>query len=350
MHLLFANTGVQILCFPLRGGNRYSATQIGYGFQRCRTAAGVEGQEPKTIPYLQWQIVQGTSNRLFLAVETTCGDPEAGYFCEAGTLIKDFHIRLEGMVDLAGQPLKGLPPIELVIRPVTAIAGDAKAVHMVLDFGNSRTGGLLLELSGEISQTPHMMPFELVNRYHLDAWNDQGQFTSTPASRWFSSKTHWCNTPYLPPLAQKRIEYHMPEEEEKPATGWFGRTIKPKPTKVEVTLTPSMFDDLSMVRLGREADDMIHVIRADGDIRTGVSSPKRYLWADDASWLEGANWFMADPTDRARSGRLRRAAGRAVPAIRPRGRPRFPSERRRSQGERVRHGHALEATSRPAGP
>ena len=57
-----------------------------------------------------------------------------------------------------------------------------------------------------------------------------------------------------------------------------------------------------MVRLGREADDMTQVMRVEGDIRTGVSSPKRYLWADDDSWLEGANWFMADPADRQRSG------------------------------------------------
>ena len=53
-----------------------------------------------------------------------------------------------------------------------------------------------------------------------------------------------------------------------------------------------------MVRLGREADDICQVMQAKGDIRTGVSSPKRYLWADDASWLEGANWHMADPDDR----------------------------------------------------
>ena len=25
---------------------------------------------------------------------------------------------------------------------------------------------------------------------------------------------------------------------------------------------------------------------------------QRYLWADDASWLEGAFWYMADPHDR----------------------------------------------------
>ena len=57
-----------------------------------------------------------------------------------------------------------------------------------------------------------------------------------------------------------------------------------------------------MIRMGREADDVVSVMRADGDIRTGVSSPKRYLWADDSSWLEGANWHMADTADRCHTG------------------------------------------------
>ena len=77
-------------------------------------------------------------------------------------------------------------------------------------------------------------------------------------------------------------------------------------------VTPPMFDDLSMVRMGREADDVVQVMRAEGDIRTGLSSPKRYLWADDASWLEGANWHMADPADRCQYGHLRRHAQAAL--------------------------------------
>ena len=122
-----------------------------------------------------------------------------------------------------------------------------------------------------------------------------------PAARWFSSKTHWCNTPYLPALPQKKIEYHNVSEEEARG-GWFGRGKKPRQNKVEVVVVPPLFDDFSMVRMGREADDVAQVMRAEGDIRTGVSSPKRYLWADDASWLEGANWHMADPADRCRTG------------------------------------------------
>lgn len=301
MHVLFADTGVQIVCVPLRGGSRYQTAQIGYGWQRCQCAGPADDQPPRNYPFIQWQIIQAATTKLFLAVDTTCGDPEVGFFCLPSALAKDFTIHLDRLLDLQGKPLKGVPEVELCIRPATATAGDPKHVHMVIDFGNSRTGALLLELAGEISQTPQMLPFELMNRYHLDAWNEAGEAIGMPAARWFSSKTHWCNTPYLPPLAQKKTEYHAVDEEEG-RSGWFRRGKKPKQAKVEVVVAPPMFEDFSMVRLGREADDVGQVMRAEGDIRTGLSSPKRYLWADDASWLEGANWHMADPADRCGTG------------------------------------------------
>ena len=49
-----------------------------------------------------------------------------------------------------------------------------------------------------------------------------------------------------------------------------------------------------MVRMGREADDLAGLMRTEGEVRSSVSSPKRYLWAKDDSWLEGAIWFMAE--------------------------------------------------------
>ena len=301
MHVLFANTGVQVVCIPLRGGSRYQTNQIGYGWQRCAIAGAAANDPPRTFAYIQWQIIQSGTTRLFLAVDTSCGDPEVGYFCSPNSLTRDFLVNLQGLLDIDGKPLKGVPDIDLCIRPAAATAGDAKHVHMIIDFGNSRTGVLLLELAGEISQTPQMLPFELANRYHLDAWNEEGEFVSQPAARWFSSKTHWCNTPYLPPLEQKKTDYHTVGDEDG-KRGWFGRGGKSRQAKVEMVVKPPLFDDLSMVRMGREADDVVQVMRAEGDIRTGVSSPKRYLWADDASWLEGANWHMADPTDRCKTG------------------------------------------------
>jgi len=169
MHVLFANTGVQVVCTALRGGSRYQTNQIGYGWQRCAIPGATANDPPRTFPYIQWQIIQSGTTRLFLAVDTSCGDPEVGYFCSPNSLTRDFLINLQGLLDIDGKPLKGVPDIDLCIRPAAATAGDAKHVHMIIDFGNSRTGVLLLELAGEISQTPQMLPFELTNRYHLDA-------------------------------------------------------------------------------------------------------------------------------------------------------------------------------------
>ena len=107
MHVLFANTGVQTVCIALRGANRWSAAEIGYGWQRCRCGTGRDGDQTTPYPYIQWQVIQSGTTRLFLAVDTTCGDPEVGYFCEAGSLTKDFLIRLEGILDLNGKPLRG---------------------------------------------------------------------------------------------------------------------------------------------------------------------------------------------------------------------------------------------------
>ncbi len=124
MHVLFANTGVQIVCVPLRGGSRYSTAQIGYGWQRLRCASAEEDEEPTAYPYVQWQVIQSGTTRLFLAVDTTCGDPEIGYFCDPGTLTKDFVIRLEGILDLEERPLRGVPRVEVCIRPAAPPAAS----------------------------------------------------------------------------------------------------------------------------------------------------------------------------------------------------------------------------------
>jgi hypothetical protein len=84
----------------LRGGSRYQTNQIGYGWQRCFCAATQENEPPHAFPYIQWQIIQAGTTKLFLAVDTTCGDPEVGYFCSPNALTKDFIVRLETLLDL----------------------------------------------------------------------------------------------------------------------------------------------------------------------------------------------------------------------------------------------------------
>ena len=301
MHVLFANTGVQLLCIPLSSGRRYTSAQIGYGWQYCRVKGKPVKEDdtvepkPVTYAYIQWQIVQGNVSKLYLAVDTSLGDPEVGYFCDPTSLAGDFNVNLENILGITGEVLPGLPKITLVLRAATATAGDAKPVHMVVDFGNSRTGALLLELSGEISQAPQMMPFELLNRYQLDGWNDAGEPISKPSARWFSSKSRWCISPYLMPTEMPKKEYYRETQ-----AGFFGSKVVTR--EREVFVRPNLFDDLSMMRMGREVDDISQIIRAKGDFRIGVSSPKRYLWADNEAWLEGAFWHMADPHDRSKSG------------------------------------------------
>ena len=294
--VLFANTGVQILCLPLKAGLRLTAQQLGSGWQRCRYQAD---KEPEEHPFIQWQVVPGL-NKLLLAVDTTVG-PEyvetpygpsepAGYFCRQGIFQGDFALSLRGLLGADNKPLAGIEPFEFVIKSATAEGGEPKDVHLVIDFGNTRTGGLLIEFRGDVAQEPLMNPLQLIHRYHLDAWDDKGELTRNHAYWWFSSRSHWCAAPYLDPPTVKTVMFVTSDKR-----GLFGGA---KQEKMEVPLTPKTFRDFSMVRMGREAHDLAMVMRTDGEVRTSVSSPKRYLWARDASWLEGANWHMADPAGR----------------------------------------------------
>lgn len=286
--ILFANSGIQVLCVPLRPDLRFSTDQTGAGWQycRCRNQDAVSEHG-----FIQWQVL---GRKLFLAVDTTIGpdDADVGYFAKANSLGGDFVQVLSGLLGANAAPLEGVPPIEFVIRPATAEGGEPLEVHMVVDFGNSRTGALLVEFRGDTAQEPLMTPLQLLNRYHLDAWDDSGEVNLGQAAWWFSSRSHWCTPPYLPaPRLEKNVY------KERTAKGLFGGK-RVEQVAVSVFESPRTFEDFSMIRMGREADDLASVIHAEGEIRTGLSSPKRYLWARDASWLEGANWLMADPFDR----------------------------------------------------
>lgn len=287
MHALFANTGVQYVCEPLPSGTRFSSASVGHGWQRCVCQADGAKEE---YHFVQWKVVP---NRLVLAVDTTCGDPDKGYFCSADAFAADFTLVIEGLLDPEGSPLSVLPRVDVVIRPTAAGAGAAKHVHMVIDFGNSRTGALLIE-PAQKGGRPLMEPFELINRHHLDAWDEEGRFIKKHSARWFNSRTQWCMSPYLPP---PRLEHKIyPTTPSQKKGGFFGGS--PKPAVQTVFVTPRLFQDLSAVRMGQEGEDVSQSMRTEGTVLAGVSSPKRYLWADDDSWLQGAIWHMADPEDR----------------------------------------------------
>ena len=290
VHRVFSNTGVQHVCEPLPV-KRGTRVQDSKGWQYCQCLEA-DGQSIKAYPYLQWQVI---ANRLFFAIDTTCGAQEHGFFQSALSLTSDFLISISpySLIDPNRQPLPdlplGLPPIELAICPAGATAGDSIGVHLVVDFGNSRTGALMIEHTDE--RTPVMEPFELQNRFRLDAWNVNGEYRKRPFHRWFSSRTRWCMSPYQSP---PRLEKEIFTTEKVP--GIWGPV--PREVSYKIFIHPRLFQDLSAVRLGQEGDLITQIMQMDGIARTGVSSPKRFLWADDESWLEGALWRMADPFGR----------------------------------------------------
>lgn len=295
MHLLFTNTGVQILCIPLSSSRRFATAEIGYGWQYCRLKSPAGAKGAGDVPFVQWQIVQAQTTRLFLAVDTSLGDPAQGHVCAPEALAGDHRVALEGLLDLTGEPLHHVPSIDLCFRAATAATGDVVPVDLVVDFGNSRTGALLLEASTDATAPAKMMPFELLDRFRLDAWDDDGRPSANPSAQWFSSKTRWCNAPYRTP--QPLV--HTEEVRQTVRSLWGRKTVLRKRQRQEDS---DLFEDLSLARVGREADDLGQHISLQGDLRLGLSSPKRYLWADDDRWLEGAFWHMADPYDRCRSG------------------------------------------------
>ena len=289
MHVVFANSGVQIVCHRLPTRLKLPAEHSGW--QPCVCLQPDGSFQP--YHFLQWQVRNG--EQLFIAVDTTCGDPQKGFFCSPEALAGDVPVSLAGLVDAARRPIASFPQVDLVIRPATAQSGDPLPVHLVIDFGNSRTGALFIESGGDPGAIPLMEPFELVNRYLLDAWDEDGLFRKRPDSRWFNSRTNWCQSPYLPP---SRLEIKIYENEGPPAEGFFRRLRGGHHVAAaaqSLMITPRLFQDLSPVRMGEEVDDVSQAMQTAADVRTGVSSPKRYLWADDGHWLKGAVWHMADP-------------------------------------------------------
>ena len=305
MHILFANTGVQVVCVPLQSGRRYTTAQIGYGWQhcRCKPEAGAEEEHdedevppPLVFPYIQWQIIQSNVSKIFLAVDTSLGDPDLGYFSDPSTLAGDFHVRLKDMLDREGQPLQGIPEIELCLRASSATAGEAKPVHMVVDFGNSRTGALLIEMAGEVSQTAEMTPFELINRYNLDHFNDEGEQISKPGR------------PVV--LVQDPVgEHALP----RPAGNGRRRNTTARPARACSARSRSpVSGKRTCGRIcsttgpcpgwGAKSTTSARSCTPRATSAPAISSPKRYLWAADDSWLEGAFWYMADPHDRDNTG------------------------------------------------
>src|SRR3954470_17435224 len=112
--ILFVNSGIQVICFPLRADLRFSADQVGSGWQHCQ-CKGIDKvtMQEATIHYgyLQWQVLD---RRLFLAVDTTIGatEGEPAYFAKAPNLAGYVALSIPGLLDRKGRALPGLPPLD----------------------------------------------------------------------------------------------------------------------------------------------------------------------------------------------------------------------------------------------
>jgi hypothetical protein len=180
---LFANTGVQILCVPMNRDDvrRLPSEYAGWQLCRCRRDSETEAH---TRSFIQWRVAR---DAFFMAIDTTLGDVDRGYFGRFGAYdlvdmwfgeLRDEEgdvVQTNFIVDRYGNPIvdRNKRPIELppgIVRLYFRPPKSFKDAHLVVDFGNSRTGALLMELSGNVNREPEMLPFELVNRYRLDAW------------------------------------------------------------------------------------------------------------------------------------------------------------------------------------
>ena len=219
---------------------------------------------------------------------------------------------------------------------------------MVIDFGNSRTGVLLLELAGEISQTPQMLPFELVNRYHLDAWNEEGEHDQRAGGPLVLLEDPLVQHALPAAACSRRRPSTTPWATRTPSGGWFGRGKQAPP---------------GQGRSGRHAAAVRRPLdgphgprgrrRGAGHAGRGRHPHRRQLAqalpVGRRRQLAGRGQLAHGRSGRPlQDGRLRLAAEGPVPPLRPRGRPRFPAPGRRAEGERVRHRVAAEAAARPA--
>lgn len=274
--ILFANTGVQIIARKLP--ERPSARPVGWQPCFCQYS---QPSPPTALKYVQWQIVD---DQLFVALDTTLGPTKHGHVREDGHLEGPYTIKLRRLCDDKGTPIEGLASFSLDVQVhPKPLNSEAEKVHLVIDFGNSRTMALLIELSGSPHPQFTMLPFVLQDRFQFR----RGQ-------NCFLSQTVWCTPPYRRPEAVEVIRREYRDSGRPAGLGLFGARQEQYREVIE-TEHPRLFDDLSMARLGREAEDLTRLVA--GNALMGVSSPKRYLWADDAQWLSGRNWSMAVPHD-----------------------------------------------------
>ncbi|VGO11942.1 hypothetical protein PDESU_00490 [Pontiella desulfatans] len=192
--------------------------------------------------------------------------------------------------------------IEVAIISEDRATGQPKDVALVLDLGNSRSVGLLVEgaRGGGVTHMLPARPFELTSHHLL--WRNPTS-KEQHSQQVFESGFVFVSDP-VPPVDVKVLKKIPPRyEEEDPGKGLMAKVFKKKsgPVLLEAgreyyeAIRTDLFRDISPVRMGTEVD--FHLTQScyerEGRPEAGLSSPKRYLWAHDQ--LAGSYWHQFIP-------------------------------------------------------
>lgn len=195
--------------------------------------------------------------------------------------------------------------VEMEIISEDRATGQSKDVALILDFGNSRSVGLLAE-GARGGMSTHMLParpFELTSHHLL--WTSPTS-KEQHSQQVFESGFVFVSDP-VPPVDVKVLRKIPPRYEKKGKPGeqtLMAKMFKkkePEAVLVEAgreyyeTVRTDLFRDISPVRMGAEV--AFHLTQScfvgAGRPEAGLSSPKRYLWDHDQ--LEGSYWHQFIP-------------------------------------------------------
>jgi hypothetical protein len=233
-----------------------------------------------------WLLARSVGGKAWLCIDTTTGDTHLHRFAGSENHISGpaIEFSLPGVSET----------IRIEIRASSDGAGDPIDVAFVLDFGNCRTMGLLVENTEIAGKGLPARPFRLAtHNFKASLAADAREMEEV-----FDSNVQFVKDEL--PRSEITVMIHQPAVYDTIKTrGLFGAKtqeimVRP-PQDVPVVLDPKLFYDISPIRMGREAAYFRSTVDSSYGALTGMSSPKRYLWSDTA--LDGLFWHHITTED-----------------------------------------------------
>ena len=198
--------------------------------------------------------------------------------------------------------------ISLEIIASSAGTGDPKNASLVLDFGNSRSVGLIVEEDRDNSG--HMLParpFEYDSKYMKWLFDSENPQDIESASSQTVFESSFCFVDDNVPSQDIKIKTETEAVyEEQPRSGiaklvWGGtKTVMISPPKeIEIIKDSGLFINNSPVRMGKVVRTLLDTSKyyyEAGKPLVGLSGPKRYLW-DNEPLRDGKYWHQFNMKD-----------------------------------------------------